>query len=90
MNAFNYEGLGYYANDCPSPKDIKKSMQITCSDIDFEESASTTFKDARYNPNDCLAFIAFVESVHDSDYDSDCDDEFTNEQKVEFLSNLVF
>ena len=65
-------------------------MQITCSDIDFEESASTTFKDARYNPNDCLAFIAFVESVHDSDYDSDCDDEFTNEQKVEFLSNLVF
>ncbi|RVX03527.1 Berberine bridge enzyme-like 1 [Vitis vinifera] len=41
------EGLGYYANDCPSPKDIKKSMQITCSDIDFEESASTTFKDAR-------------------------------------------
>ena len=90
MNAFNYEGLGYYANDCPSPKDIKKSMQITCSDIDFEERASTAFKDAGYNPNDCLAFIASVEFVHDNDYDSDRDDEFTDEQKAEFLSNLVF
>ncbi|KAL6348133.1 hypothetical protein AAG906_039581 [Vitis piasezkii] len=55
-------------------------------DIDFEESTSTAFKDARYNPNDCLAFIASVEFVHDNDYDSDRDDEFTDEQKAEFLT----
>ena len=37
-----------------------------------------------------LAFIASVESMHDSDCNSDNDDdEFTNEQRVEFLSNLV-
>ena len=59
-------------------------MQATWSDIDFEESASTTSEDARYDPNDLLAFIAFMELVHDSD-----DDEFTNEQRTEFLSNLV-
>ena len=41
-------------------------------------------------PNDLLAFIAFVEFVHNSDYNSDSDeDKFTDEQKVEFLSNLV-
>ena len=27
--------------------------------------------------------------MHDSDYDTDSDDEFTNEQKVAFLNNLV-
>ena len=32
-----------------------------------------------------LVFIAFMEYVHDSD----SDDEFTNEQKAKFLSNLV-
>ena len=32
-----------------------------------------------------LAFIAFVESVHDSDID----DEFTDDQKVIFFNNLV-
>ena len=32
-----------------------------------------------------LAFIVFVESVHDSDID----DEFTDDQKVVFLNNLV-
>ena len=37
-----------------------------------------------------LAFIASVESMHDSDCNSDSDDdEFTDEQRVEFLSNLV-
>ena len=41
-------------------------------------------------PNDLLAFIAFLEFVHNSDYNSDSDDDkFTDEQKVEFLSNLV-
>ena len=27
--------------------------------------------------------------MHDSDYDTDSDDEFTNEQKVVFLNNFV-
>ena len=27
--------------------------------------------------------------MHDSDYDTDSDDEFTNEQKVAFLNNFV-
>ena len=59
-------------------------MQATWSNTNSEESASTTSEDARYDPNDLLAFIAFMELVHDSD-----DDEFTDEQRVEFLSNLV-
>ena len=32
-----------------------------------------------------FSFYCIWESMHDSD----CDDEFTNKQKVEFLSNLV-
>ena len=37
---------------------------------------------------DFLAFIASVEFVHDSECDSDRDDEFTNDQKATFLNNL--
>ena len=44
-------------------------MQATWCNTDFEESASTTSEDARYDPNDLLAFIAFMELVHDSDDD---------------------
>ena len=74
--------MGHYAYDCPSSKDIKKSMQATWSDTNSKESASTTSQDARYDPNDLLAFIASVESVHVSNCDSDSDDdEFTNEKK---------
>ena len=47
IECFKCGGLGHYANDCPSPKDAKKFMQSTRSDIDSEESASTTFEDAR-------------------------------------------
>ena len=36
-----------------------------------------------------FSFYCIWESVHDSDCDCDSDDEFTNKQKVEFLSNLV-
>ena len=65
-------------------------MQVTWSDIDSEESASIASENARYDPNDLLAFIASKESIHGSDCDSDSDDdEFTDEQRVEFLSNLV-
>ena len=62
-------------------------MQTTWSDTNFEESVATTSKDARYDPNDFLAFISTMKFVHDSD--SDSDDKFTYEQKVGFLSNLV-
>ena len=61
----------------------------TWSETDFDDSASIAFEDARYDLNDFLAFIASVEFVHDSDYNSDSDDEFNDEQKAEFLSNLV-
>ena len=64
-------------------------MHATWSDINFEESASRASKDARYDPNDFLALIVSMEFVNDNDCDSDSDDEFTNEQRVEFLSNLV-
>ena len=64
-------------------------MQATWSDIDFEESASTTSEDASYDPNDLLAFIAFVKFMNDTNCDNDSDDDFTDEQKFEFLSNLV-
>ena len=90
LECFNCGGLRHYTHDCPSPKDIKKSIQATWSDIDSEESASTTSKDAKYDPDDLLAFIASMESVHDSDCDSDSDDkEFIDEQEAEFLNNLI-
>ena len=75
---FNYGGLGHFANDCPSPKDIKMSIQETWSDTDFEDSVSTTSEEEMYDLNDFLSFIAFVEFVYDSDCDSD--DEFIDEQ----------
>ena len=56
--------MGHYANDCPIPKDVKKSMQITWSDTNSEESASIASEETRYDPNDFLAFIAFIESMN--------------------------
>ena len=50
-------------------------MQASWSDNDFKESGSTTYEDEKYDPNDFLAFIASMESMHDSDRESDCDDE---------------
>ena len=60
-------------------------MQATWSNTDSKESASIAFEDARYDPNDLLAFTAFMELVHDGDDD----DEFTNEHRAKFLSNLI-
>ena len=74
---FNYGGLRNFATNFPSPKDIKKSTQATWSDIYSKESASSTSKYARCDPNDFLAFIASIESVDDSD--SDSDNELTND-----------
>ena len=69
---------------------LKIVLEATWSDTDFEESASTASKDARYDPNDLLAFIEFNKYVDDCDCDSDSDDdEFINEQRVGFLDNLV-
>ena len=80
VECFNCGGLGHYAQYCPSPKDAKNSMQATWEDIDSEESASIASEDVMYNPNDLLAFIASMKSVHDSDCDSDRDDdEFIDE-----------
>ena len=89
VQCFNCRGLGHSAQDCLSPKYAKKSIQATWSDNDSKESASIASEDARYNPNDLLAFIASMESVHDSDCDSNSDDdEFIGEQRAKFLSNL--
>ena len=60
-------------------------MQATWSDTNFEENDSTTSEDAKYNPNDFLAFIAFMGSMHDNECDSDSDDEFINNQKAVFF-----
>ncbi|KAL6323752.1 hypothetical protein AAG906_002220 [Vitis piasezkii] len=46
IESFNCGGLGHYAQDCPSPKDAKKSMQATWSDTKSEESAFTTSENA--------------------------------------------
>ena len=64
---------------------ISKSLCKQHGVTNSKEGASIAFEDARYNLNDFLAFIASVESMHDSD----CDDEFIDDQNVEFLSNLV-
>ncbi|KAL6328653.1 hypothetical protein AAG906_003338 [Vitis piasezkii] len=80
VECFNYGGVEHYSQECPSPKNIKKS-----------NSASTTSKDARYDPNDMLVFVASMNDFdcdNDSDSDSD-DDEFIDEQRVEFFDNLV-
>ena len=41
-------------------------MQATWSEIDSKESDSTIVEDARYKQNDYLAFVAFVDSMHDN------------------------
>ena len=64
-------------------------MQATWSDTDSEESDSTTFKDAKYEQNDYLAFVAFVDFVYDGDSDSECECEYADEQNATFLNNLV-
>ena len=64
-------------------------MQATWSDIDSEESGSTTSNDARYDPNDFLTFIASMESMHDSDCDCDSDDVFIDDKKSTFLNNVI-
>ncbi|KAL6346210.1 hypothetical protein AAG906_027961 [Vitis piasezkii] len=63
----------------------KVLLKATWSDTDSKESESLASKNARYNPNDFLAFIASAESMHDNDID----DEFTDYQKAKFLNNLV-
>ena len=66
-------------------------MQDIWSDTNYEESNSTTSENVRrYDSNDFLVFIASMKSVHDSDCDNDSDNEFTDEQKIVFLNNLVF
>ncbi|KAL6350146.1 hypothetical protein AAG906_004084 [Vitis piasezkii] len=80
VECFNYGGLGHYAQDCPNPKDIKKFIVLTTS------------KDVRYDLDDLLAFIASIESMNDTNCDSDNDsddDEFIDEQRAKFLSNLI-
>ena len=43
-----------------------------------------------YDYNDMLTFIESMDPMNDTDCDSDSDDnEFTDEQRVEFLDNLV-
>ena len=65
-------------------------MQATWSDSIFEDNASTTFEDSRYNSNDMLAFVASIKHENDSECDSVSDDEeFTYDQRTEFFDNLV-
>ena len=85
IECFNYGGLGHFAIDCLSPKDIKKSMHAIWSDTYFDESDSMTSKDVRYNQNEFLTFVAFIDLVHDSD----CECEYTNEQNVVFFLTIL-
>ena len=52
VECFNCRSLRHFATNCPSPKDIKKSMQATWSDTNSEENASTTFEITKYDQND--------------------------------------
>ena len=38
IECFNYEGLGHVSSDCPSPKDINKSMQATWSNTNSNKN----------------------------------------------------
>lgn len=64
-------------------------MQATWSERDYEESYSTTSKDVRYDQNDFLAFVASIDSMHDSDCYSDSECEYNDGQNTAFLNNLV-
>ena len=65
-------------------------MQATWNDSDSKYNAFTNFEDARYDPNDMLAFVASMKHENDSDCDNNSDDdEFTNEQRAEFFDYLV-
>ena len=81
VECFNYGGLRHFAIDSSRPKDIKDSIQATWSDTDYEESGSRTSEDAWYDHTGFLAFVAFVESVLDSDYDRYSENECTNDKK---------
>ena len=66
-------------------------MEAILSDSYYEDSASTTFEDARYDPNDMLAFVASIEHENNSYCDSDSDindDEFIDEQRAKFFDNI--
>ena len=88
---FNYGGMGYYSQECPRPKNIKKkSMQTTWSDLDSEDRAFTTSEDSRYDSNDMLTFVVSMKHENDSDCDGDSDDdEFIDEQMTKLFDNLV-
>ena len=60
---------------------LKIVLEATWSDSNTEDSAFTTSKDARHDPNDMLAFVTSMNDFDcDSDSDSD-DDEFIDETK---------
>ena len=50
-------------------------MQETWSDTDSENSASITSEGTKYDPNDMLAFVAFIEYENESYCYSNSDDE---------------
>lgn len=64
-------------------------MQATWSERDYEESYSMTSKDVRYDQNDFLAFVASIDSMHDSDCYSDSECDYNDGQNTAFLNNLV-
>ena len=65
-------------------------MQATQSDTDSKESVSIASEDARYDPNDMLAFVASMESMNDIDCDCDSDDdEFTYDKVLKSLVILL-
>ena len=67
VECFNYGCLGHVFTNCPSPEDIKKSMQVTQRDVNSNKGDSMTSKDHIYEQNDFLAFVASIESMHETD-----------------------
>ncbi|KAJ9683078.1 hypothetical protein PVL29_018883 [Vitis rotundifolia] len=48
VECFNCGCLGHVFTNCPSPEDIKKSMQVTWCDVNSNKGDSMTSKDQRY------------------------------------------
>ena len=60
IECFNYSELQHMAFECSSPKDVKKTMQVTWSDIESSGGETSNPGEIKYKQNDHLAFMILI------------------------------